>query len=423
MPIPARLIATAVAVSLGSLQYGFHLAELNAPQDVITCHGDVEPTYDCIPMTPHDIGAVTGAFAIGGLFGATFAGTIANKIGRKRTSLINAAILALGSLIISLSTSVALMSIGRIIAGLGAGSAIVVGPLYLSEIAPPDIRGTLGFVSQISINVGILIAQVAGFFMSHENQWRVILGLGVVLGLVNAVCLIPCAESSQRGSGGPEDEYRPLPHGNADTVGPNKPMSVREFTSNKALRPALVTVVGIMAIQQLSGINAIIFFGVEFLQRAVPQYSKLINVFISIVNLVVTTLVAPQVDKHGRRALLLTSIGGMTTSALILVIFMGVVFNVPTISAICAITFVVSFAIGLGPIPFLIISELVPANAAGAAQSLGTTANWLSAFFVGYLFPVLEAEMGASVFIIFFFTGLAALAFVWAKIPANTNAI
>lgn len=420
--ISASLAATAFVISLGPLQYGFHLAELNAPQDIITCHAwdgyGNRPDYDCIPMGPSDIGTVTGIFAIGGLIGASVAGTIADYIGRRRASIVNAMILTFGSLITAISTSVPLICIGRTISGLGAGSAIVVGPLYVSEIAPAEVRGTLGFASQIAINIGILIAQVAGYFLSNKKQWRIILGLGSALGIVNGICLIPCRDAPTKYSYG----YEPVPDpGVQETAQEQRvhqdrnALSVKQLLSTKALRAQLISVVGIMAIQQLSGINSIIFFGVEFLKRAVPNYSRLVNVFISVLNLIVTCLVAPQVDKHGRRSLLLVSIAGMSASALILVVSMG---PAPTVSAVSAITFVISFAIGLGPIPFLIISELVPANAAGAAQSIGTTANWLSAFVVGYLFPILESQLGAPVFLIFVVTGILAFTFVWFRIPS-----
>jgi SP family facilitated glucose transporter-like MFS transporter 1 len=434
-------------------------AELNAPQDIITCGpaGNIPPTpyYDCIPMTSKDVGLVNAIFAVGGFISASVAGSIADKWGRRRLSFVNCFVFVLGSLIIASSRSVLLMCVGRLIAGLAAGSAIVVTPLYLNEISPPQSRGLLGSMNQISVNVGILAAQVLGLYYSNRTDWRRILYSAAVIGSLNAVLLTLCVESPKwlalrgmtaeasaslvhlRGKTDVDDELCQWksPHDVVEDVERSGLLSAErdveansnraprstgkitaaEFCTSTRYRPILAAVIGVMVAQQIVGINSIIFYGVSILRSTIPKYSGLVNVMISVLNLCVTGLISPLVDKFGRRPLLLTSILGMTLSASILA--KAMTDDMAMVASFAATLFVVSFAVGLGPIPFLIISELTPGSAVGVAQSIGTTANWMANFSVGFLFPILKTELGSHVFYIFTLTGAAAFVFVYKRIP------
>lgn len=300
------------------------------------------------------------------------------------------------------ATSVAQMQLGRFIAGLGAGSAIVVVPMYLNEISPPQHRGIIGFMNQFSINVGILIAQFMG--LAYSEQWRRILYFGAVLGLVNTLCLTLIPESPKwlvsqgrreeakqalqyiRYSINVDDEITSvtseeeglLP--NNSLGGPVAQNSVWTFCTKKAHREKFIAVAGVMAYQQLCGVNSIIFYGVSVLAKLLPQLAPAINCFISILNCVVTAFSSTIVDKYGRKLLLMSSIAGMAATSFLL--GFGITHSLPSLSALAAMCFVIAFAMGLGPIPFMVIPELVPEASVGAAQSVGTTLNWLVTFLV-----------------------------------------
>lgn len=302
--------------------------------------------------------------------------------------------------------SVTQMEIGRFIVGLGAGSAIVVVPLYLNEISPPDLKGMLGFMNQFSINVGILIAQFMG--LAYAENWRVILYFGAVIGAANLALLTLLPESPKwlMSQGRREEAKRALQYirysvnvddelntvaseeegllsadttANATDSVPHQ-VSVWTFCTKSAHRAKFTAVVGVMAYQQLCGVNSIIFYGVSVLAKLLPQLAPAINCLISILNCIVTAFSSTIVDKYGRKLLLMSSITGMAVTSFLL--GFGITHGLPILSALAAMCFVVSFAMGLGPIPFMVIPELVPETSVGAAQSIGTTINWLVTFLV-----------------------------------------
>jgi SP family facilitated glucose transporter-like MFS transporter 1 len=196
-------------------------------------------------------------------------------------------------------------------------------------------------------------------------------------------------------------------------------VSVMDFLTLPEYRPSLRAVIGVMAFQQFSGINAIVFYGVSILSASMPQYSKLINCFISVLNLVVTVGISPFVDRFGRRPLLLLSLLGMSVfSALLGISTLG---HIPIGSSLSAALFVASFGIGLGPIPFLIISELAPAPAVGVAQSSGATANWIATFLVVFIFPYLDSSLGDYTFFVFTITGALGVLFIYRCVPETKH--
>ena len=162
-----------------------------------------------------------------------------------------------------------------------------------------------------------------------------------------------------------------------------------------------------MAAQQLTGINSIVMYSVNLLSALLPTTAALITVAVSALNLVVTTICAPLSDKIGRKTCLLLSIAGMGTSAALLAIGLGQ--GVKILAAIATLLFVASFAVGLGPVPFILANELVGPEAVGATQSWALAANWVATFAVSQFFPILNKAMGEKGRIYFVFTGMALL--------------
>jgi len=335
-------------------------------------------------------------------------------------------------------------------------------PLYISEIAPPKERGLFGAFTQITTNVGILFTQVLGFFLSRDSLWRVILAVGCGIGVLQGIGLFFMPESPtwtaahgnpnravkilQRIRGNdcnideeidswnihtassviPEEQtgllsqpdpeaHRPL----SPNQSKNKSGSVGflQIATDPLYRPALIAVIGIMFAQQLTGINSIIMYSVSLLSTILPTTSALITILISVVNLVTTTLCAPLADKLGRKYSILLSITGMGTSSLALAL--SILFSIKILSAISALLFVASFAVGLGPIPFLLASELVGQEASGALQSWALGANWIATFLVAQFFPMVNSWLGGKGKVYFIFAGMAAFfgVFVAWKVP------
>lgn len=473
------LIAT-----IGPLLFGYHLAELNAPQEVVTCKkkalsasvSAISRLYSafrsdtvtapsgsfpqCIPMNSAQFGVVSSFFTLGGLIGALSAGPVTSKYGRLRAMILASLFAAVGPVFEALATNIGVFTVGRLIAGLGAGAATVIVPIYISETAPPHQKGFFGSFTQVMINFGILIAQVLGYFLSRGQLWRIILGVGGAIALAQTAGLVLGGQESPKwladngkasrakralrklrgheanvdeevegwgveSTDEVEDEEDTLltnedrvPEHPQDEGEPEQPSTSKvgraeqkaesmaktigflAVLRNPDYRPAVIAVMMIMVGQQLCGINSIVMYGVSLLSDLLEANSALLNVAVAAVNMIVTLSAAPLVDKLGRKACLLLSIAGMGINSLLLAV--GIMKSIAPLSAVAVVLFVASFGIGLGPIPFILSSELVGAEAVGATQSWALAANWIATFIVAQFFPLVNEKMGkGQVYFIF----------------------
>ncbi|KAI9708285.1 MAG: hypothetical protein M1828_003007 [Chrysothrix sp. TS-e1954] len=463
-----------LAATLGPLQFGFHLAELNAPEEVVRClkstRGSGRSTTSlpqCIPMDSFAFGLVSSIFTLGGLIGALTSGPIAAKYGRLFAMRLATVFFTFGPVAEALAPNVPIMAVGRVISGLGAGSAVVVIPIYISEIAPPKHKGFFGSFTQVMINVGILTTQLLGLFLSYGQYWRVVLGIGGIIGLLQAVALLFSIESPKwdaehggasrarkhlrklRGSScnleeevdnwnfgsafereGTDAEYTSLSntniakeeeeallhnegsspssdqrtHGKRDVLEQGT-IGMFEVLLHPKYKRATLVVSTVMIAQQFCGINSIVMYGVRLLSGLLEASSGLLNVFVALLNLIITLSCAPLIDKFGRKPCLLMSISGMGMSSLLLAV--AIARHIPVLAAITVITFVGSFGLGLGPVPYILSSELVGAEAVGATQSWALAANWIATFVVSQFFPVLNETLGGGR-VYFLFAALAA---------------
>ncbi|KAF1833395.1 hypothetical protein BDW02DRAFT_589699 [Decorospora gaudefroyi] len=433
--------------TLGPLLFGFHLSELNAPEDVIRCKkksikaavaGPNLP--QCIEMSPTEWGVVGSLYTLGGLMGALSAGPLAGRYGRLRAMQISTLFFAVGPIFEALSPNIGVMAFGRLLSGVGAGAAVVIVPLYISEIAPPGKKGFFGAFTQIGCNVGILITQLLGYFLSHDSYWRLILAIGGVIGAVQGAGLLLSVESPKyiaeqgnvslakktlrkiRGehadiedemndwgasSAGQVDEEEQTLLSNEDgpvdarskQSGKEQTLSIMQVFRHADYQKAAIAVVMVMLAQQFSGINSIVMYGVSLLAGLLESNSALLNLAVSGLNIVVTAGCAPLADKLGRKVCLLSSLAIMGTSSLLLAI--GIIKSIPVLSAVAVLLFVSGFAVGLGPVPFILASELVGPDAVDATQSIALGANWIATFIVAQFFPLASAKLHGKVYFIF----------------------
>lgn len=149
----------------------------------------------CIRMNSQQWGVVSSMYTLGGLIGALSAGPSAGRYGRRMTMQLTTIFFAIGPVFEALSPNIGTMAFGRLLSGLGAGASVVVVPIYISEISPPAEKGFFGSFTQIMCNVGILVAQLLGYFLSHDSYWRIILAAGGVIGIVQSLGLVLSVES------------------------------------------------------------------------------------------------------------------------------------------------------------------------------------------------------------------------------------
>ncbi|KAI5811388.1 general substrate transporter [Peziza echinospora] len=478
--LPVPLLYSLASAAIAPLLFGYHLAELNAPEYAIRCPsvsssphtassalGFDDPVTaftlpPCISLSVSNFGLVTSIFAFGGLFGALMGGPMSNRYGRRGALLLCSIGFALGGAIMTVASGVGGLALGRIVSGVASGAAVVVVPLYIHDLAPRGEKGSFGAITQISVNAGILLTQSLGLFLSKESLWRFILGVGAFLGAIQGLMLLTAKESPKwlaanhrreeaeeilkelRGgsltvaevsaeldhhsgasaedsdgsseadplipssSGDPESHTSPSQRSTSKAASSTHKATLLEFLTLPQYRAPLLAVIGIMLVQQLTGINAIIMYGVSVLRDLIPgpNGAPLINVFISVVNLVVTWYSSRFFDRAGRKPCLMISITGMGVNSFLLGI--GIIYQIPLLSALATVLFVASFSIGLGPIPWMVAAETVPFNAAGAAQSISLFANWMGTFTVSFGFPVLAATFIGKGGMFLVFAGVAA---------------
>ena len=427
-----------------------------------------EPTTwlpDCIPMTKAEFATVSSIFTVGALAGALCAGPFTSKRGRLPAMRLTALFFIVGAVVETLAGSIPIIALGRLVTGAGAGASTVIVPLYISEIAPPRERGLFGAMTQVSINVGILATQTLGYFLSYGGAWRWILAVGVCLAVAQGVGLLLIPESPawsaangdvpsakrtlQRirgrttdikaevdawdavgGDSAAEEEgllSQPMdsatgnPPTPTTTRGPPVHLGFMQVVRDPLYRPAIAAVVGIQFAQQFCGINSIIMYSVSLLDGLLPVSSALITILISIVNLFLTVACSPLPDRLGRKTCLLISVIGQGSSSLVFAL--SVMYGIKILSALSVLFFVGFFAVGLGPVPFILASELVGQEAVGATQSWSLSANYVATFLVAQFFPIVNAALndtlGGAGWVYFIFAGLAALSatFIFWRVP------
>ncbi|KAG0054554.1 hypothetical protein BGZ83_010959 [Gryganskiella cystojenkinii] len=424
-------------------------------------------------------GFAVGSFCLGALVGGLSGGSVQNTYGRIRTMFISNLFFILGALLLGLTYHQAQFIVGRIIIGFACGLGGVVAPTYLGEVSTIKGRGTMGTMYQLLIVVGILISNLIGLGLSAPPKWRVLLALNGIPALIQLFMLPSLVESPRylvsknrladarvslqklRGAGNNiEHEFSDmvqllLGHGSnasvpdravahaihhdsafddipykTDVEAANVPVAAaaasgngptpqhysigRLFTSEcKSL-----AVIGIMVhfFQQASGINGLIYYSTSFLGDVFGAgNSRYITVGVSICNLLSTLASVFLIDRTGRRSLLLISLAGVAASSILLVI--GAYVDVGVLVVVSVFLYIAFFAIGLGPIPWLLLSELLPTYALSPASSIATAVNWGTNFVIGLIFPTLNKGLGNGTFILFAAVTALGFLYVWFFVP------
>lgn len=462
-------------------------AELNAPEQIIACkvnrNGPLPHYSDtfwahhgrntCIDMAEMGIALMTTLFTGGGFIASVLAGSafISANFGRRSMCIASSSMYVIGSVVIMWANSLAAICIGRFIAGLGAGSSLVMAPLLVSELAPQNHRGLMGSLVQLAVAVGILTAQLVSYMFANNQQWRLIFVVAAAMGLLQFLALFTTHESPKwlvintgdvgeatsilhelrstrlranreikhyrrlskvvdDEEQGPEtsnatSEQSPLINNDISTNSPSaesdsEPVHTTpiQFMTASECRREFRAVALLLTGQQLCGMNAITFYGVSFLS---PIFSDplMIACSISLCNVVCAVAVSPVVDRWGRKPLVLLSVSAMCFSAFL--IALGMQFHIETLVALACFGFVAGYAVGMAPIPFLMIPELAHHESVGAAQAVGGALNWLANILLAYFFPLIKARIGGSIFYCFSAISAAYVFLIAAYVPETHN--
>jgi sugar porter (SP) family MFS transporter len=394
------------------------------------------------PMTPLVGGFMTAAVPLGALFGASLAGRITDRYGRRRVLMAAAALFAVGALIAAGMTATWILVAARLVLGLAIGVAAVTAPLYIAEAAPLAIRGALVSTYQLAITFGILASYLTGLAITGDGMWRTMFALGAVPGLLFLIGLMFLPESPRwlvlrgmpdkaraslarlRGPGAPVerelDEIVRTAKAEADQK--------RSYATLLAptIRPALIVGMGLFFLQQLSGINAVIYYAPEIFNHAGFDSGKtqvLATIGVGTVNFVTTILAMYLIDRMGRRPLLVL---GFVGTALTMLLIAFAVLNPNLVPAwvviVALLLYIASFAISIGPLPHVMMSEIFPLNVRGPGMSMASISNWGFNFLVVFTFPLMLAGVGlAFTFTIFAIICIGGILFTLARVPETTG--
>lgn len=418
--------------AVGGLLFGYDTAV------VAGAIGFIQQKYG---LSPAMMGWVASCALVGCVIGAMFAGSLSDRIGRKKVLMISAFAFAISSLGIMLPLSLNWFIFFRLIGGIGIGIASMLSPLYISEIAPANIRGRLISIYQMGIVLGILLiyfvnAWIAGMHneaWNIESGWRWMFGSGLLPSLLFIILLIPVPESprwlaQQNRLDEAEDVLTKV---NGAEKAKEEMITIRssmkedtEASFGILLQPGLryVLFIGIILaiLSQVTGINAIMYYAPEIFKSSGDGSSSALmqTVLVGVINTLFTIVAIKYVDKWGRKKLLLLGAAGMTVCLAIVGAAFHFGFNQGPLILVAILAYIAFFAISLGPLTFVVVAEIFPTHVRGRAMSVAIFFLWIAVFAVSQTFPMLQSSVGpAYTFWIYMIMSVIAFFFVWRLVP------
>jgi sugar porter (SP) family MFS transporter len=371
------------------------------------------------------------------MIGAASAGGAADALGRRVTLTSAGIVFGIGALVSALAPNVGVLIAGRFLVGLAIGLSSVVAPLYISESAPPESRGGLVSLYQFAITIGILAAEGVDYALAADKSWQWMLGLAVIPSIVLILGMIVMPESPRwLFANGREQQAR-------DVLAPSRDeaevqssirdiqeaLAVQEVAGPQQLlapnvRRVLFIGVALAVLQQVTGINTVIYYGPQIFKLAgfaSDSSAILATLSVGIVNVLLTIVAVVFIDRVGRKPLLYAGVGGMG-----LALFgLAFAFATPSLgSALGPITlaslmlYVGCFAFSLGPIVWLLISELYPLRVRGRGMAIATLANWAANFAVSLVFLGMLKQLGTpATFAVYGILCIVTIFFVKTMVP------
>lgn len=355
-------------------------------------------------------GFLTGSLALGCMVGCLLAGNMADRYGRRPGLMVAALLFAISSLGLAFSTNLTMFIAMRFAAGIGVGMASTLSPLYIAEISPANVRGRNVSINQLTIVVGILITNLINYTLADNgpDAWRWMFGLGVVPSIAFFVGVIWLPESPRwlvQSGRVSEGEAILLRIGGQEFVTSTVRAVQQSMTQTgkssyallleKSVRPAVMVGIGLAVLQQLCGINVVFNYTSTIFETTGANLDRQLfeTVAIGVVNLVFTLVAMWQVDKLGRKPLML--IGTLSLSFLYIII--ALLLRSEASSGLLSIFVLLAisvYATSLAPITWVLISEIFPNRIRGVASSVAILALWGSYFVLVFTFPILAEKLG-----------------------------
>jgi sugar porter (SP) family MFS transporter len=427
-----RVLGIAIIAAIGGFLFGYDTGVIGGA--LLFMKGD-------LGLHTHGQQQLTVAILLlGAIAGALISGWSADRIGRRRTKIISGCIYVIGALGCAFAQSYWQILAGRFWLGLAVGTASFVAPMYIAELVPRRIRGGVVTFNQLMVTLGILVAYVVDWgFAGFSNNWRWMFALGAVPGAALAVgmYLMPFSPRwlvEQRRDDDARDVLQRYRMDEDDVDGEideikevaEQEVSVRALLG-RGIRRMMIVGIGLAVFQQIVGINTVIYYGPTILKFAGQQNTGALtqSVYIGCTNVFFTIVAILLLDKLGRRFFLLTGTSILTVALVVLGVFFasGTVRNaVPWLALAALIVYIMGFAIGLGPVFWLMISEIFPLQMRGPAMAVCTMFNWGFNFLVSYTFlSLVDAATKEGAFWVYAFLGCCAIVFFATVVPETKD--
>ena len=362
------------------------------------------------------------AVLVGVMIGALVGGTVADRIGRRKTLIWGAVLFILGSILAPLSPNVYVLFVARGLLGIAVGFTSVTAPVYVSELAPPQSRGMLIGLYQFALTLGIALADLVGYWFAASQGWRWMFGFGLVPAVLFLFMVLTVPESPRwlfvhnRLA-----EAESVLKSYTDEAGAQQLLEdIRVSLMTKmerrwsalwspAVRGSLFIAVGFMVLIPATGINAILYYGPQIFSLAGISSNKsaiFATLLVAITNVLATVIALVLVDRVGRKPLLYVGLGGMTAALLVLSLCfhqhaeLGP--SLGKIATACLMFFITCYAFSIGPIAWILVSEVFPLRVRGRGVAAATLSFGISNFLVSLTFLSLIKAAGTSLTLVIY---------------------
>ena len=403
MKVSPRVVFLAVVAAIGGILFGYDTAVISGTTEVVKSQ---------FGLSAGGEGWYVGCALIGSILGVAIAGMLSDFLGRKKTMLISAVLFSISAIGCALCADFTQLVIFRIVGGFGIGIVSIVSPVYISEVSPAEVRGTMVSLYQLFITIGFLLAYLANFLIlkgtSMSEYWRPMLGAEAIPDLLFLMLIFFIPESPRWLA------VRGQRQDNSEAW-----KALRE----KGILKAVLIGSAIAILGQFMGVNAVLYYGPKIFADAGFKDPLFSTVLVGVVNMLTTVLALAIIDKVGRKQLVWWGVGGMIFCLLMIGLYFLPGTSLPTWFMLTFfLLYVFCTAISICAVVFVLLSEMYPNRVRGLAMSIAGFALWIGTYLIGQLTPwMLENLTPAGTFFLFAFMCVPYLVIMYKCVPDTTG--
>ena len=375
------------------------------------------------------LGLLVSSVSLGAVIGALINGILADKLGRKKILIITSLVFFFGSVFCAISTTPVYLMLSRMFVGVAVGVVSFACPLYISEISPKEKRGKFVSFYQLAITLGILFSYLINYFCANlSSNWRIMLFMGAIPAGILFIGMLYLKDTPrwlilknrineakvvlEKTSKNPDREIEEI----------RKTLTTNKKQISKKLFMPFIIGIGMMFVQIMTGINAIIYYAPSIFKNIGFNSNKEVlffTIFIGLINFLMTFVAIALVDKLGRKPLLYIGLSGMTVCLSVLSFSYTLNYSfIKYIAVISCALYIIFFSMSTGPVALLLISEIFPLEYRASAMSIAIISNFIFNFIVTALFPIMLDKLGGGMtFILFAGVCVISILFVRFVVP------